>query len=260
MIQKEWMTVVSIDEIAASIFEVVLEGDMPERIGAPGQFVHVKTSPHVAPLLRRPVSISEYWPARRRMALVFRSEGEGTSRMAAWRAGDEVDVLGPLGNGFDTSDMNEGEKALIVGGGVGVPPLLGLAKQLAGQGIRVQTVLGFANASSTFFQKRFSSLGDCFVSTIDGSIGEPGFVTDVIDRRKLSYDAIYACGPLPMLRALDGSYATAKGKLSLEERMGCGIGACFACVCHTADDPEGTSYRKVCSDGPVFPWGEVVLS
>lgn len=260
MIQKEWMSVVSIDEIAASIFEVVLEGDMPERIQAPGQFVHVKTSPHVAPLLRRPVSISEYWPEQRRMALVFRAEGEGTSRMAAWRTGDEVDVLGPLGNGFDTSDVSEGEKTLIVGGGVGVPPLLGLAKQLEGQGVRVQTVLGFADASSAFFQERFSSLGDCFVSTIDGSVGDTGFVTDVIDQRGLSYDAIFACGPLPMLRALDGSYATAKGKLSLEERMGCGIGACFACVCHTTDDPDGTDYRKVCSDGPVFPWGEVVLS
>jgi dihydroorotate dehydrogenase electron transfer subunit len=174
-------------------------------------------------------------------------------------AGETVDVLGPLGNGFPINEVKPRESALLVGGGIGVPPLYELSKQLVKKGVKVIHVLGFQSSNAVFYNEKFSQLGETYIATVDGSFGNKGFVTNVIEDNKLDFDILYSCGPTPMLRALEQSYKHKKVYLSLEERMGCGIGACFACVCHTGDDPSGHSYKKVCSDGPVFKAGEVVI-
>ncbi|MFB5660628.1 dihydroorotate dehydrogenase electron transfer subunit [Alteribacillus sp. HJP-4] len=253
------MTVISNRPIAKNIFEMTLQGGLVEEISRPGQFLHIKPSYSLVPLLRRPISISSVDYKKKELVIVYRAEGEGTRLLSKFRGEELIDVIGPLGNGFPTEEALSGEEALIVGGGVGVPPLYDLAKQLRSQGLKVTTVLGFADADTVFYESHFREFGPVYVSTVDGSVGTKGFVTDIISEKKLTFDRLYACGPTPMLRALEGAYPNAKGSVSLEERMGCGIGACFACVCHTQADPEGSEYRKVCCDGPVFPWGEVVV-
>ena len=191
--------------------------------------------------------------------MIYRKQGRGTSLLAQKQPGDEVDVLGPLGNGFPVHATRKGETALLVGGGIGVPPLYELSRQLVQEGVNVIHVLGFQSRSAVFYEEQFSRLGDTYVTTADGSCGTKGFVTDVIADEQLTFDCLYSCGPTPMLKALETEYYNKRVYLSLEERMGCGIGACFACVCHTADDKDGHTYKKVCSDGPVFKAGEVIL-
>ncbi len=257
--RKEDMIVVSNREIAENIFEMTLQGKIVQEITAPGQFLHIKPSSQPMPLLRRPISICNSNKQNNELTIIYRTEGEGTTLLSQRKENDSVDVLGPLGNGFSLEETKQEETALIVGGGVGVPPLYSLALALVERGVKVTTVLGFADAASVFYENRFKEAGDVYVSTIDGSAGNKGLVTDVIDRESLQFNRLYACGPTPMLKALEENYPNVQGSLSLEERMGCGIGACFACVCHTQNDPDGTEYRKVCSDGPVFPWREVVL-
>jgi dihydroorotate dehydrogenase electron transfer subunit len=191
--------------------------------------------------------------------MIYRAEGKGTTLLSKKVPGQLVDVLGPLGHGFPVEEAPVGGTALLVGGGIGVPPLYELSKQLTARSVRPIHVLGFASEADVIYREAFAKLGDTYVATVDGSCGEKGFVTDVIDKRGLAFDVLYACGPTGMLKALDSKFRGVKGFLSLEERMGCGIGACYACVCKVQDDPTGSDYRKVCSDGPVFPIGEVVL-
>ncbi|MGV3487794.1 MAG: dihydroorotate dehydrogenase electron transfer subunit [Tuberibacillus sp.] len=259
MMRQEQMTIVTNREIAKHIYEIRLSGELIKDIQSPGQFVHIKTGNEMDTLLRRPISICAVDAKNNEMALIYRAEGAGTKKLAAASRGAAVDVLGPLGNGFPLDEIKPGEKALIVGGGVGVPPLFELSKQLTAKGVEVTHILGFSDASVLFYEDEFRQLGATYIATADGSIGTKGFVTDVIDNIKPEYHAMFACGPVPMLRALEHNYKDKPLYLSLEERMGCGIGACFACVCHTPDDPTGSSYRKVCTDGPVFKAGEVVL-
>ncbi|MDA3130978.1 dihydroorotate dehydrogenase electron transfer subunit [Aliibacillus thermotolerans] len=257
--KKEHMTVGAIREIAHRIYEMKLFGTIATEVKMPGQFLHILPSHQLQPLLRRPISISHVNQEEKELTIVFRREGEGTTLLANKTPGDTVDVLGPLGNGFQVEEVSAGDSVLIVGGGVGVPPLYDLARALKEREANVTTVLGFENKEAMFYEKAFQSFGEVFVSTVDGSIGTKGFVTDVIQEKNISFDRLYACGPVPMLKALETNYPEAVGSLSLEIRMGCGIGACFACVCHVQGDASGHDYRKVCSDGPVFPWREVVL-
>ncbi|RSL31369.1 dihydroorotate dehydrogenase electron transfer subunit [Salibacterium salarium] len=257
--KKEDMIVRDNREIAQDIYEMVLEGNLVGEVEHPGEFLHINTSRHSVPLLRRPISICSTDKQKSQLTILYRAEGQGTRLLSTYRTNETVDVLGPLGNGFPVGDVSPGETVLLVGGGIGVPPLYDLATVLRRKGATVITVLGFSNKNVVFYENHFQKLGDVYVSTIDGSFGYDGFVTDVIDQKKLSFDRLFACGPVPMLRALEDKYPNVKGSLSLEERMGCGIGVCLACVCHTQNDPDGSDYRKVCSDGPVFPWGEVVL-
>lgn len=259
MIVNEQCTVVSHKEIAENIFELILRGELSSEMNEPGQFVHVKVSNGFDPLLRRPISIANIDKDKKEFTLIYRSQGRGTKRLSLKAPIEQVDILGPLGQGFPISDISSGETALLVGGGIGVPPLYELSKRLKDRGVKVVHVLGFQTESAVFYEEKFLKLGPTFVATVDGSYGTKGFVTDVIDRQVLSFDTIYSCGPTPMLKAIE-KYAPEKNVyLSLEERMGCGIGACFACVCHTGDDPTGFTYKKVCTDGPVFKAGEVVL-
>ncbi|AGK53015.1 dihydroorotate dehydrogenase electron transfer subunit [Bacillus sp. 1NLA3E] len=259
MINKEQCIVIDQQEIAASVYELTLQGDITREMGDPGQFVHLKVSNGLDPLLRRPISISSIDKENKQFTMIYRSEGRGTTLLSEKIAGDSVDVLGPLGHGFPVAETNVGETALLVGGGIGVPPLYELSRQLVSRGIKVIHILGFQTENVVFYEKMFTELGTTYVATVDGSYGHQGFVTDVIVKEGLDFNTLYACGPTPMLKALEANFPNKKVFLSLEERMGCGIGACFACVCHTGEDPTGHSYKKVCTDGPVFRAGEVVI-
>ncbi|AZB42865.1 dihydroorotate dehydrogenase electron transfer subunit [Bacillus sp. FJAT-42376] len=258
MIGKEEMLVVSHEEIAKDIFELVLQGELTEQMEAPGQFVHVKVSETAIPLLRRPISIARIDRADKTLTLIYRRGGEGTALLSRRNEGERVDLIGPLGNGFPADESVKGKKVLLAGGGIGVPPLYELSHQLKNLGAEPVHVLGFENKEAVFYEAEFARLGETYFSTADGSFGVRGFVTDAIREHGLSFDRLYACGPTPMLKALENLYSDKEVYLSLEERMGCGIGACFACVCHVPGDEK--AYKKVCSDGPVFRAGEVVLS
>jgi dihydroorotate dehydrogenase electron transfer subunit len=257
MIQKELCKILSQNEIASDIYELTINGQLVTQITSPGQFVHIKVSNGLDPLLRRPISISSYDFEQKSLTMIYRKEGRGTSMLAELKPGMLVDILGPLGNGFPVEEVSAGDTALLVGGGIGVPPLYELSNQLAAKGVKVIHVLGFQTASAVFYEEEFLKNGETYVTTVDGSYGRKGFVTDVM--KDLQFDCIYTCGPTPMLRAIEQNYQHKKVFLSLEERMGCGIGACFACVCKKKDDPSGVSYKKVCSDGPVFRAGEVLI-
>lgn len=257
--KTELLSVVSHETIARNIYELVLEGNSVALMTEPGQFVHIKPDHGNDPYLRRPISICDIDAIGRRLTVLYRAEGAGTRVLAGHKPGDTIDVLGPLGTGFPVEAASPGDTALLVGGGIGVPPLYYLAKQLIRKGVRVIHVLGFAGAEDVFYKEKFEALGTTYIATVDGSSGMKGFVTDVIDREGLTFDTLYACGPTAMLKALEQRYRGRKAYLSLEERMACGVGACYACVCRVQDDPQGSSYRRVCKDGPVFPAGEVIL-
>ncbi|WP_342032505.1 dihydroorotate dehydrogenase electron transfer subunit [Mesobacillus boroniphilus] len=255
--RQENCRIVSNRQIADNIFELVLDGDLSAEMTQAGQFVHVKVADGFDPLLRRPISIASINDGS--FTIIYRRQGKGTSLLADKSTGITVDVLGPLGNGFPVDEAKPGQTAVLVGGGVGVPPMYELAKQLARKGVNVVSIIGFQSFSAVFYEKELAELGEVYVATVDGSYGRKGFVTDILDGLAVQADIVFACGPTPMLRAIENGNYAPKTYLSLEERMGCGIGACFACVCHTQDDPKGFSYKKVCSDGPVFQAGEVVI-
>jgi dihydroorotate dehydrogenase electron transfer subunit len=257
MIKQENCKIVSNRLIAESVFELVLSGEITADMTEPGQFVHMKVTEGFDPLLRRPISIAAIDKESKTFTIIYRKQGRGTSLLAQKKAGDEVDILGPLGNGFPVEEAKVGNTAVLVGGGVGVPPMFELAKQLAHKGVSVISIIGFQSASNVFYEKQLAKYGEVFVTTADGSYGKKGYVTEILS--EIQADIVFACGPTPMLRAIESGGYAPKTYLSLEERMGCGIGACFACVCHTKEDPHGFAYKKVCSDGPVFAAGEVVI-
>lgn len=259
----EMCSIVRNSEIAPNIYELVLEGELVQQMNQAGQFVHVKVSPESAPLLRRPLSIANINKSQQQFTLIYRKQGSGTAILATRQPGELLDVLGPLGNGFPiTEEVTAGQTALLIGGGIGVPPLYELSRRLVAAGVNVQHILGFQTASAIFYQQQFAQLGPTWIATDDGSFGESGYVTDVIQRYKLTSDIAYACGPTAMLRSLKQHITACKLYISLEERMGCGIGACYACVCKTSEASQkagSAAYKKVCSDGPVFAAEEVQL-
>lgn len=257
MIKKELCKIISQEEIAKDIFQLTVEAEFVKEIKAPGQFVHIRVDKSFDPLLRRPISISSVDSINSRFTMIYRKEGKGTSLLAEKGPGILLDILGPLGNGFPVNEVNEGETALLVGGGIGVPPLYELSKQLTAKGVKVIHVLGFQSESAVFYENEFLENGETYITTVDGSYGKKGFVTDII--KDLEFDCLYTCGPTPMLKAIENGYSHRKVFLSLEERMGCGVGACFACVCKTSKELEDVTYKKVCSDGPVFRAGEVLI-
>jgi dihydroorotate dehydrogenase electron transfer subunit len=230
-----------------------MEGTLVSSMKMPGQFVHIKVSNGMDPLLRRPISICQIDHERSRSTIVYRAEGKGTSILSEIKPGEKVDVLGPLGNGFPIEEVSPGGKALLIGGGIGIPPLLQLSRDLTAKGVSVIHILGLRTAANIFYENEFAELGETIITTEDGTYGTKGFVTSVSD--SLDSDVVYTCGPTPMLKAVREKYKGKKVFISLEERMGCGIGACFACVCRTPDD----GYRKICTDGPVFRSEEVVI-
>ena len=237
-IRLETMKVVAQEEIAPAIFELVLEGEMVEAMRA-GQFLHLRV-PDDAHLLRRPISISSIDKANKQCHLIYRIEGAGTAIFSTLSQGDTLDVMGPQGNGFDLSDLDDQSQVLLVGGGIGVPPLLEVAKELHARGVTVVTVLGFATKDAVILETELARYGQVFVTTDDGSYGIKGNVSVVI-----------------MKYINQTFYDHPRAYLSLESRMACGMGACYACVLKVPDSE--TVSQRVCEDGPVFRTGTVVL-
>ena len=239
------LTVLENTRLADGIYRLRLAGDT-SAITAPGQFVNLKLSGF---FLRRPISVCDWENGE--VTLIYKVLGHGTEAMTGMAVGTALDVLTGLGNGFDVS--RGGEHPLLVGGGVGVPPLYKLAKALLAEGKPGSVVLGFNTADEVFYADEFRALGcDVHVATADGSAGTKGFVTTAIAGDGIDFDYFYACGPLPMLRALCDSVAQ-DGQLSFEERMGCGFGACMGCSCKTK-----YGNKRICKEGPVLTKGEII--
>ncbi|MGL5435799.1 MAG: dihydroorotate dehydrogenase electron transfer subunit [Lachnospiraceae bacterium] len=252
---KEKITalVISQEALTEDIFSMWIKADRIAATARPGQFISVYTRDK-SKLLPRPISICEIDSASGRLRIVYRVVGAGTEEFSAYQAGDEIEIMGPLGNGFTLKD----KKAFLIGGGIGIPPMLELAKRLD---CEKQMVLGYRDV--LFLNQEFESYGKVCLATEDGSAGTRGNVIDAIREQGLTADIIYACGPTPMLRALK-EYAMEQGIecwLSLEEKMACGIGACLACVCQTreVDEHSNVHNQRICKDGPVFPAQEVEL-
>ena len=188
--------------------------------------------------------------------MIYRAEGEGTKLLSQKDAGEQIEILGPLGTGFDIEEVAANETVLLVGGGIGVPPMYEMAKRLHAKGNKVIAVLGFASTCDVFYEEEFKAYADVHIATMDGSHGFKGNVVELINEKQLNFDWIYGCGPKVMLKAIDEEFGqTKKGYLSFEERMACGIGACYACVCQL----NSGKMARVCKEGPVFKLGEVAL-
>lgn len=245
-----------IEEIASQTVKVELfvDNELLKTIN-PGQFVHIKIGTGSEFLLRRPISVCDVDLTKETLTLIFKIFGEGTQRLSQLTVGEKMDVLIPCGNGYQI-DGEKGETVLLIGGGIGVPPLYYLGKKLKEQGLQVISVLGFQTKADVFYVSEFESLGETFVATDDGSYGIKGFVTDAIDQSVENFDTYYSCGPNPMLKAVEAKLLGKRGFISLEERMGCGIGACYACV---VDMRDGETNKKICQEGPVFGANEVIL-
>ena len=255
-IRLETMKVVAQEEIAPAIYKLVLEGEMVEAMRA-GQFLHLRV-PDDAHLLRRPISISSIDKSKKQCHLIYRIEGSGTAIFSTLKAGDSLDVMGPQGNGFDLSDLDQCSRVLLVGGGIGVPPLLEVAKQLNERSVEVTTVLGFATKDAVILESELSQYSKVFVTTDDGSYGIKGNVSVIIKELDTEFDAIYSCGAPGMMKYINQTfYDHPRAYLSLESRMACGMGACYACVLKVPDSE--TVSQRVCEDGPVFKTGTVVL-
>lgn len=237
-------TIVKNEKIAKATYKMVLSGDT-SGIENCGQFVNIQLP---GLYLRRPISVCDY--EKDTLTLIYKAVGEGTELMADMPVGTKLDILVGLGNGYDTS--KSGDYPLLLGGGVGVPPLYALCKKLISEGKKPTVILGFNSSEEVFYAKEFEELGArVLVSTADGSVGIRGFVTDAMkDVQKYSY--FYTCGPTPMLKAVFSATNTS-GQFSFEERMGCGFGACMGCSCKT-----NFGNKRVCKDGPVFEKEEIL--
>lgn len=250
------MTIVSQRSIAKNIYEIVLSGDLVQGMFQAGQFVNIKINEVAYPLLRRPISICEINQTLNQFTMIYRVEGEGTKLLSQKKSGEQVNILGPLGTGFDIDEIQQDETVILVGGGIGVPPMYEMAKRLHAKGNKVITVLGFASSCDVFYEEEFKVYAEVHIATMDGSQGFKGNVVQLINEKNLTFDWIYGCGPKVMLEAIERQFGqTKKGYLSFEERMACGIGACYACVCQRNDG----KMARVCKEGPVFKLGEVLL-
>lgn len=230
-------------KIAKDVYKMVLLGDTSD-IKKPGQFVNIKLDGF---FLRRPISVCDY--KENELTLIYKVVGEGTEVMANMTEGQKLDILTGLGNGFDTS--LSGDKPVVIGGGVGVPPMFNLAKKLVEEGKNVTAVLGFNKEEEIFYKSEFEAIGaKVVITTCDGSVGVKGFVTDAL--KDIDFTYTYSCGPEPMLKAVYNS-SSVSGQYSFEERMGCGFGACMGCSCKTK-----YGNKRICKDGPVLVKEEII--
>ena len=230
------------EQIAKNVYRMQLAGDTAGIL--PGQFVNIRVA---GQFLRRPISVCNITNGI--LTIIYKVVGVGTEAMSHLPIGTQLDVLTVLGNGYDLTKA--GDAPLLVGGGVGVPPMYMLARQLREAGKSVRVILGFNTKDEVFYEEEFRALGcDVIVTTVDGSHGVKGFVTNALDRQQSYY---YTCGPLPMIKALLQAAGT-NGEVSMEERMGCGFGACMGCTIQTTQGP-----KRVCKEGPVFAASELLL-
>ena len=229
--------------LTSTVFKMVLEGDVSD-IKNSGEFINIKLE---GKFLRRPISVCDVDETT--VTLVYKIVGEGTEQMSKMPVGTKLDILVGLGNGYDLSLA--GDAPLLLGGGVGVPPLYNLAKRLIAMGKKVTVVLGFNTKDEIFYEQEFKDLGaEVYVTTADGTYGIQGFVTDAM--KDIDYSYFYTCGPEPMLKAIYKA-STTSGQMSFEERMGCGFGACMGCSCKTL-----TGYKRICKEGPVMKKEEIL--
>lgn len=236
-------TVVSNTALTESVYKMVIEGDT-SALTAPGQFINLTVD---GCFLRRPISVFD-WDDKS-ITIIYKVVGEGTEKMSQWQKGYKCDILTGLGNGFNMS--RSGETPLLIGGGVGIPPLYGLCKRLIDEGKKPTVILGFNKESEIFAKQEFEKLGaKTIVTTVDGSVGIKGFVTDAM--KELTYSYFYTCGPMPMFKAIEKT-AVGSGEYSFEERMGCGFGACMGCSCKTK-----YGNKRICKDGPVLQREEII--
>ncbi|WP_429958603.1 MULTISPECIES: dihydroorotate dehydrogenase electron transfer subunit [unclassified Enterococcus] len=257
VMKQEMMTIVRQRELAPRIYELVLAGELVKEMTMPGQFLHIRV-PRSDLLLRRPISINQYDPAEGTCTIIYRIEGDGTKYFAEMSTGDQLDVMGPLGHGFEIEGLSTGDTAFIVGGGIGVPPLYQLSKELKAKGVKVIHFLGFGSQEVVYYADEFQALGETRFSTDDGTYGIQGNVGNLLMAASEQPDAVFACGNNGLLKTVEQLYTEVDNvQLSLESRMACGMGACYACVCHVPED-ENKSV-KVCEDGPVFQAGEVIF-
>ena len=240
--KQSYFEIITNEPLNASVHKLVLSGDTSE-IKKAGQFVNIRLDGRY---LRRPISVCDYDDGT--LTLIYKIVGGGTKQMSLMKPGEKLDILTGLGNGYNTG--KSGDRPLLIGGGVGIPPMYRLAKDLIRDGRQVSVVLGFNTKAESFYTDEFISLGaKVAVTTVDGSLGKKGFVTDALPD---SYSYFYCCGPEPMLKAVYKATKTS-GQFSFEERMGCGFGACMGCSCKTL-----TGYKRICKDGPVMMKEEIL--
>ena len=240
--QKSMFEIVSNTALTESVYKMVLRGDT-SHITAPGQFVNIALQ---GLYLRRPISVCDVQGDL--LTIIYKAVGKGTGQMAQMTEG-KLELLTGLGNGYDLS--KGGENPVLLGGGVGVPPMYLLAKELIKMGKKVRVILGFNTKSELFYEEKFKELGcEVTVTTVDGSYGIKGFVTDAL--KEMDYSYFYTCGPEPMLKAVYKASKTS-GQMSFEKRMGCGFGACMGCSCKTI-----TGYKRICKEGPVMEKEEIL--
>ena len=255
--KREDAVVLSQESIAKDIYSMWLSAKEIAEQAAPGQFIslYCEDSGRILP---RPISICEIDKEKGTLRIVYRIAGKGTAEFSQKKAGDTIDILGPLGNGFPMEET-EGKRVFLMGGGIGIPPMLETAKEAKGE---VTVIAGYRD-KNIFLQDEFEKAGKFVVATEDGSLGTKGNVMDAIRENHLEADLIFACGPAPMLRAIK-AYAQEQDipcYISMEERMACGIGACLACVCKSkeVDAHSQVHNKRICKDGPVFLSTEVEL-
>lgn len=230
-------------KIAKDVYEMKLEGDT-SSIKASGQFINIKID---GLFLRRPISICDY--DKSTITIIYKVVGEGTEIMSKMLSGESLDVLCGLGNGYDLS--KSGNSPVLIGGGVGVPPMYNLCKKLISQNKNVSVIIGFNSKDEVFYEEEFKKLGaKVYVTTADGSYGIKGYVTDAL--KDIEYSYFYTCGPEPMFKSIE-SVVTTSGQFSFEERMGCGFGACMGCSCKTK-----YGNKRICKDGPVLEREEII--
>ena len=255
MRSKELAKVISQECIGTGVYSMWIETKAADTAVA-GQFISVYCNDKTK-LLPRPISICQVDKENGRLRIVYRVVGGGTTEMSTYKAGDSVSIIGPLGNGFM---QREGKKAILIGGGIGIPPMVQLATELKAKA-EVQIVAGYRD--ELFLTDELESNGKLYIATEDGSVGTKGNVLDAVKQEKVEADVIFACGPTPMLRAIK-EYAVNNNipcYVSLEEKMACGIGACLACVCKSTEKDEHSQVnnKRVCKEGPVFDVKEVEL-
>lgn len=257
--KQEIMKIVQQRPLAPRIYELTLEGELVQEMKFPGQFLHIRV-PRADFLLRRPISINSIDRENNACRIIYRIEGDGTQIFSQLNEGDFLDVLGPLGNGFDLSGLAKDDEVFIVGGGIGIPPLYELSKQLKEKGIMSTHFLGFASKEVMYYEEEFQALGETRIATDDGTYGIHGNVGNLLLSTHKTPKAVFACGANGLLKTVEQLFVNHPNvQLSLESRMACGVGACYACVCHKPDDDTGTKSVKVCDEGPIFKAGEVVL-
>lgn len=260
------MTITAQRQLAPRIYELTLQGDLVQEMTIAGQFLHIRV-PQADLLLRRPISLNQVDLTNNTCRIIYRTEGAGTKAFANLKVGEQLDVLGPLGNGFDLSEIKAGDLVYIIGGGIGIPPLYELSRQLLAIGARPVHFLGFASQEVMYYQEEFQALGECRFATDDGSYGVHGNVGNLLlaamnqsEYQENKPAAVFACGNNGMLKTVDQLFQDhPNAQISMEARMACGVGACYACVCHVADDETGEKSVKVCDEGPIFPVGKVVI-